>query len=441
MARHSWTLLVTASALALAGSAAAPATAQAEGAPVAGGSAAGGWGPVTTLVHHPRGEALAADPTGTTTVVWATWAAPHDVVNRHRTPAGHWSAPVVIGHGYAPQVATDARGDVIVAWLTQRRGFTDGVALARHPRGGHWSHPVHLTRDLQVPGYVPNAEGPYGAAHIAVAMNARGAAVVAWDWGSTDRSKPWRIASVYRPAGGSFGHAVRVTPADGANTPQVGLGDLGNATLLYQHQAQGHPQSLVSVRRILGGWARPITVVHQGYDPTLAVDHTGRAVVAYTPNFNRVQVVQRPPRGAAWGTPRALSPQGVQINDFAMAANAAGTTMVAWARGNGLIETVTRPAGGAWAAPTTVATATGPAAEVVAALGARGDGFVGWGEYALTGADRPHGGAWSAPFVISPDAGVEVLESLHAAVTAVGDVVVLWKQEDLPLKVRSMTAG
>jgi hypothetical protein len=75
------------------------------------------------------------------------------------------------------------------------------------------------------------------------------------------------------------------------------------------------------------------------------------------------------------------------------------------------------------------------------ALNAAGDTFLGWGGYALYGMYRPDGGAWSERFTVSPDAGVEVLEEQVAGVAPGGDVVVLWKQEERPLKVRVMTAS
>jgi hypothetical protein len=75
------------------------------------------------------------------------------------------------------------------------------------------------------------------------------------------------------------------------------------------------------------------------------------------------------------------------------------------------------------------------------ALNGAGDTFVGWGSYALVGKYRPHDGTWSKRFVISPDAGVEVLESTYAEVAPRGGVAVLWEQEDRPLKVRWMTAS
>jgi hypothetical protein len=114
--------------------------------------------------------------------------------------------------------------------------------------------------------------------------------------------------------------------------------------------------------------------------------------------------------------------------------------MVAMASADGRIDVVERPSGGPWSARVRLSGPRVPSSEVVCALGPSGDAFVGWGSYGLYGMYRPDGGAWSRRFTISPDAGVEVLESADAAVGRNGDVAVVWDQEARPLKVRLMKA-
>jgi hypothetical protein len=348
---------------------------------------------------------------------------------------------VVVGHGYAPQVAADARGNVTVVWLTQRRGSTDGVAAARRPAGRPWSAPVRLSRDLRVPGYVPEAEGVYGADDLALAVSPRGAVVVAWAWGSDDREKAWRIQSAYRPRGGPWKESRDVTPASGADSPQVGIDAAGEVVMVYGRQLFGHPQVLKARDRVRGeGWTRPTDVAEEGYTHAVAVDRAGNAVVVFSPDFNRVQAVSRPAAGA-WGTAENLSPVGAEVNDFALSMNGPGTAIVALARGSGRVDLVQRPPDGPWSTPDPVVPPGSTVFDVVVAQNAAGDTYLGWGGYALYGAYRPHGGTWGERFTVSPDAGVEVLEEQFAGVTPGGDVVVLWTQEERPLKVRAMTGS
>jgi hypothetical protein len=301
---------------------------------------------------------------------------------------------------------------------------------------------VRLSHDLSVPGYPHGGEDVYGAADLDLAVSPRGAVVAVWAWGSDDRSKPWRIQSAVRPAGGAGGGAVDVTPASGARRPQVGLDARGGAVLVYGRQPFGRPQVLSArLRPAAGGWTRPAVVAREGYAHSLAVDRVGNAVVAYTPDFSEVRATSRPV-GGRWGKARSLSPVGVGTNDFALAMNGRGVAVVAFARDTGRVDLVRRPRGGPWSAPMTVAArGTATVSDVLVALNGAGDTFVGWGGYALYGRYRPHGGSWSARSTVSPDAGVEVLEETYGVVAPDGDVAVLWEQEARPLKVRLMTAS
>jgi hypothetical protein len=436
MSVRPWVVAATVTALAVTGQAVlpvapAPATA----------SQAQTWEPVKRLGNSPWGEALVADARNHTTVVWTTSSTPPAIVALRRSADGHWGKQVVIGHGYAPRVAADARGNVTAVWTTRRAGFTDGVVAARRPAGGRWSAPVRLSRDLSVPGYPHGGEEAYGAVDLDLAVSPGGDAVVAWAWGSDAREKPWRIQSAFRPRGGPWKEPTDVTPASGADRPKVGIDARGTVVLVYGRQLLGHPQVLKARRRVPGvGWTKPTTVATEGYGHAVAVDRAGDAVVVFTPDFTRVQAVYRPAAGR-WGAAEPLSPAGAEINDYALAMNGPGTAVVALGRGSGRVDLVERPPDGPWSTPARVVPPGSQVSDVVVALNGAGDTFLGWGVHALYGSYRPHGGAWSDPVTVSPDAGVEVLEETFAQVAPDGDVVVLWKQEARPLKVRVMTAS
>ncbi|GAA1147307.1 hypothetical protein [Nocardioides aquiterrae] len=398
--------------------------------------AAADWGPVTTLAANTRGESLAVDARGAVTVVWAGTASPGDVIARRRTAGGDWHAPVVIGHGYAPQVVVDRRGDVTALWLTQEPGRTDGVAAARRPAGGHWSDPVEVSRDLPVPGYQPGAEDVYGATQLDVAVGARGVVAAAWAWGSVDRHRPWRVQAVWRHRHGGWADPAAVTPANSSSAPQVGVAADGTTVVAWGRQPFGHPQTLRARRHDGSGWTAPETVAREGYAPELAVDRAGDALLVFHTATDRAAAAAMT-AGGAWQPVERLSPAGVDAEDVALAMNAAGAAVVAVGRPGGRVDLVDRPRGGPWGPPVRAVRSRATVYDVLVALDGAGDVFLGWGGYALYGKLRPAGGSWGARTTISPDAGAEVLEATYAAMAPDGAVAVLWKQEERPLKVRT----
>jgi hypothetical protein len=392
------------------------------------------------LAKNPRGEDLTVDTGNKTTIVWATGASavpPHTIMARARFATGDWGAPVAIGHGYAPQVAADGRGNLTAVWLTQRQGFTDGVATARRPAGGRWSDAVRLSDDLRVPGYPDNAEDPYGAAELDLAVSPDGAAVAAWSWGSDDRDQPWRIRAAYRPAAGRWNGQVGVTPASDARHPQVALDARGTVMLVYGRQSFGRPQVLKSRRLVDTGWTKAATIAPEGYGHQLTADRAGDALVVFTADHDQVKATYRPADGR-WRPVRTLSTQGGER--FAVAMNARGTAQVAVGRDDGAVELISRPRRGPWSMPVSVAHAQSDLFDVLVSLNNDGDTFVGWGGYGLYGKYRPHGGSWSSRSTISPATRVDVLEEASAVVAPHGGAAVLWKQEARPLKARWLSA-
>ncbi len=222
---------------------------------------------------------------------------------------------------------------------------------------------------------------------------------------------------------------------------RFGIGADGTVVALLGRQRFGHPQVLRTRDRATDGtWTEPALVTREGYSPILAVDPAGNAVVAFSPDFEGVRAAYRP-AGGGWSAARGVSPEGVDVADFALAMTGAGEAVLALGRVSGRVDVLRRPVEGPWSVPERVVARGTTVYDVVLAVDDAGDTFLGWGGYALLGAYRPNGGAWSEPFTISPETGVDVLESTHARIAPDGDVAVLWDQEARPLKVRLMTAG
>ena len=405
-------------------------------------SVAATWELPVALADYTRGSAFTVDAHSDTTVVWE--AVTGEVMSVRRAADGTWTPSEVIGQSHAafgsPQVAADADGNLTAVWITQQEGVTDGVMAATWTAVSGWSDPVSISQDRSVATYPSDGIGPWGAAHLSMAVSPKGAAVVAWDWGSEERNKPWRIQSVYHRPGHGWSHAGDVTRARGYRSPQVGISADGTVVLLYARQPMAHPQALFSQRRHPGkGWTSATTVAGKGYGEQLAVDRAGDAVVVFTPNWSSVMATYRP-SGNRWRTARRLSPAGVRVNDhFSLAMNGRGKALVAMGRTHGRVDLVQRRPHTAWTTPVPVVTSSDSSQLVEVALNGSNDTFLGWGEYALLGQYRPDGGSWSSGFTVSPDPGADVLDSISAQVAPNGDVIVLWAQEDHPLYVRVMT--
>jgi hypothetical protein len=400
------------------------------------------WDPgeVFTVSSKAASSSLAVDAQSNT---WVVWEAPNGAITiAGRRAGGTWGQPSEIAQTNSamaePQVAADAEGNLTVVWITQRHGFTDGVkAMTRNVLGG-WSAPVRISDDKRVAGYGTDGKGAWGAQSPDLAVSPKGAVAVAWEWGSENRDKAYRIQSAYRPAGHGWRDARQLTKANGSEAPDVGIAAEGTVTLLYTHQQLGHPQHLLTMRRVPGeGWRDRTVLATRGYAPKLMVDRAGDAMVVYMATLRRVMAVYRPD-GRHWSNARQLSPDGARIDGVSAAAmNGRGTAMVAWAHDRGRIDVVRRPRQGPWSASKRVVdVADRNVWEMAVALNGNGDAFLTWGGYALYGSYLPSGGSWTSPVTLSPDTGVDVLDSIDAEVARNGDAVVMWDQEDWPVQVR-----
>lgn len=368
---------------------------------------------------------------------------PHAVkVIRHR-PGEAWSEPRTIGHGYAPQVVADRKGRVAAAWITQRKGHTDGVMSARRGVGGGWSTPVRLTNDRPVASYPDDGEETFGAVDVRLAANPAGDVVAVWSWGSDARHKPWRLQSASRLRGHGWTEAVRVTPATGAGYAQIGLDSEGTATLVYERHQLGNPGAVLqrTLTRGAGTWSAATTLTTNVSQVAFASGAHGGAIVAFTHNQHKVLALTRAP-GGAWSAPVKVSAAGVNVSDFAVTTDAHERGVVAMGgEVSGWVDLASQTSAGTWSKPVRMVSDAPEVFDVLVSGNRAGDLFLGWGGYDLVGQYRPAAGMWGDAVTLSPETQADVLETTFAQTGPTGDVVVLWKQEDRPLKARLLTVG
>lgn len=133
----------------------------------------GSWSAQRTLSTKGSQPQVVIDRFGNAAAVWIhPDSANHPRVQVARAAAGgSWSSPVTLSgtgtNAFAPQLAVDAQGSVIVVW-GQRTSTTQRVLAARRPAGGSW------TSASTISGSDTRLD------HPAIALDARGNAMAGW---------------------------------------------------------------------------------------------------------------------------------------------------------------------------------------------------------------------------------------------------------------------
>ena len=273
-------------------------------------------------VSRPHGGlSVALTPRGTATVGWMDSAG--TVLVADARAGGSFDKPEVVASGVntggGVRLTTDDAGNALVAWAdaipTGRTNAGSTIFAASRRAGGKWSKPENLSGDVA-------GGGPF------VAMNAAGAAVVAW---MTNVGGLPEIA--YRPPAGGFG-AVERPPLEGPTFPiNLAVDDTGRVHVAVASPAfrPGPVRTVMTARSPLGGWSDRLEIETSGAPSSLLVQPDGTANLLMN-NFDdqnrpRVQFATRRPDGTVAGP--------VTLADDAATGKAAmnlrGDVLAAWA--------------------------------------------------------------------------------------------------------------
>lgn len=222
--------------------------------------------------------------------------------------------------------------------------FYDVVVSDRAPGGG-WS-----TSPVVGFGYVSGTQ---------LAVNASGAAVVAWQRMTqrANRPGPFRVFASYRDTAGARWTSPERVPNTEA-VQQVDIDDAGRVLLMYQGPGRKGDDSVKVVRRSPAGrWGKPWRVGGpSAYQNQMTLSAGGAAVVAHR-QTNRdghdVQFTSRMSPAGTWGAPvrqPATFPSGPRTLDM----DAEGRALTAWWRGTDLMVRWSRP-DGQWREPCVLA--------------------------------------------------------------------------------------
>jgi hypothetical protein len=186
--------------------------------------------------------------------------------------------------------------------------------------------------------------------------------------------------------------------------------------------------------------AAPASLLPSAWNPQVALDAAGDAVAVWEFYDGAHWIVQTAARpvGGAWQASVNLSTPGQDAREAHVAIGPAGDAVAVWRRSNGanwIVQTATRPVGGAWQAPVDLSAPGRDADQPRVAIGTGGLAYAVWTR--LTGPDSDHAtstvqaaarptanSAWQAPVDLS--APGQVAWPPHVAIDPAGDAVAVW---------------
>jgi hypothetical protein len=318
--------------------------------------------------------------------------------------AATWSTPVAISPAMASSTpnafASDPNGNQV--WATVAT-VTGGVAVqvSQRPAGGSWTALANISPVVA------------SASNVDVAVGANGGAAAAWST-SAGVSVALRLQGVWQSST-SFALTGSISGV------HVKVDASGNGVVVWTRitSTAAVIEAVTFTSSSFSTVAQLSPSTHPSFQPQVAINDAGTAVVVWQAaglldgsNPYQVESVTRP-AGGAWSAVTTASPSIPQTWTPQVAVDAAGNATVVWEQGatinQYLIYSATRPAGGAWSSPVKIesatwyyaarnAVATDPAGNVTAAwLGEDSSGA-----NSIRVATRPAGGSWQAAITVGP---------------------------------------
>jgi hypothetical protein len=328
-----------------------------------------------------------------------------------------WGAPTVLGRATAD---TGARLPVVV-----RDGHRNATAAWEVFSGSGYLGATadrHAGRGWTAPRQLA------GGVALQLAGDPRGDLLAVWtDVTGTSQ----RIRAQYRPAGDRWRAPVFVSPAGrAASIPQAALDAHGKALVVWTAYTSGSVTAEAASRRPTGRWSHPV-VIARGIsgNAAMAMNASGRALVAWADQQTEtIRIASRSP-GGNWTRPTTLSSPHHDALNPRVALNAAGTAVVVWmgtpaARSPFSLEAAIRPAGGRFGFARAIAGEITGLSSV--ALAANGEAVVlsanGAGLYSNV---RPPHGRFGSRDLLATDGFAPTV-----GVDARGNAIALWTRSD-----------
>jgi len=397
---------------------------------------------VSNLGQDAEEPQIVIDAAGETIAVWERRRKEHrSVIQSPSRPAGgDWSAPTTISSfgSFEPQVAVNANGEAVAVWR-HRAGHKIVVQGASRSSGGDWSAPTTLSR----------GRGEFFEPKVAI--DDAGEAIAAWEVSFRDDSSVVQSAS--RSLLGTWSKPTnafpRVPTRDSGGT-QVAIAATGEAIAVWGYFDPKFIGIVQSASRPAGGtWSRPIELSRMPEalavpEPEIAFNAAGEVVAVWEREEDistdiSIQSASHPP-GGAWSRPVSVY-KGHTEAEYVfpeIAVSNAGEAVAVWegyGAGSALIQSASRPPGGAWSQPVGVFGGSDQAAYHEAgenppyvAINASGDAVAVWqGPFkGIRAASRSPDGLWSPSSKLSRER-VPYDYNPHIAISPTGEAVALWE--------------
>jgi PKD domain len=199
----------------------------------------------------------------------------------------------------------------------------------------------------------------------------------------------YRVNALYRARGGSWTTAPSLLVSNfDAETPDVAIGGDGTAIAVWSQRGLGTNKQIHFAARPPGGpWGTPAPLSIDGIDstaPSIAMNESGEAILAYQEGSGNVRLLRRPPGGTFASIGSGYVPETLTGSFTAprVAFNDAGNALVSYnavatAFPVPIIRAVQSAIGGGFISPTTISPFG--SFNAVLAIGASGDAFAGYG--------------------------------------------------------------
>jgi hypothetical protein len=400
--------------------------------------AAPSWLPSANLTDVARSvtwPATGSDAAGDTVTGWIRYDGSNYVVElATRTAGGAFRVqPLQSGTGFATSLtlATNARGDTIVAW--RRDNAASEIWASSRSGLGDFSTPQAIA---SVPGQTVNEPN--------AAINDAGAMMVVWWLQSASNTQT--VYGAYRAPGGSFNTAP-ISSADQWNqSPRVALDPSGKATVVWSFWDGSVNIARVRVRAADGtlGTQRNLSATAPTTFPifaTVGLDHAGNAVAVWSQwdgsKYNVTGATRAaasdnwnplPSFGQSAGSSFGIEPHG---NEPQVAVDPNGNALAVWRATDNTITAASRAAGGSFGSPQTGISQ--PAANTPhVMLDAAGNATAIWARQDADGSrieasTRPASGSFGPVKTLS---GATSARTPAVSVDGLGNALVAWPYDD-----------
>jgi hypothetical protein len=304
------------------------------------------------LAITPAGEAVAT--------WWHSEGGKYVLQVSRRPPDGPFSPPLDVAEAPTSasppetDLAVNAGGEAAVAWVQKNVEEKSAIMAATLPAGAAPSSAQEVS-DPEHDAFSPDVD---------VAPD--GTAVLAWAGYFSAESPSAVLLST--ESGGSFPAPVKVSSADGVDSPQLALDAAGDPTLVWRGLVEkevepGEPElffSAIEGRSAVGGSFGSVFVLLEdeedpGFLPRLAIAPDGTAVAVWVhrelASSFALEGVTRPSSQASFSAPQEIAQEEGEISAPSLAINGGGTSIVAWHNASSVSRASIRPPGGPFGAP------------------------------------------------------------------------------------------